>query len=113
MEKDAGSWTDYQAAYEDPLQVVKGERLVIQERPSPWPQWCRGVHPNGKGGWIPRSYVAQAEDGWVALRDYRVVESSVSMGQVLTCSLQESGWLWATDPEGNSGWVPLDHVELL
>jgi hypothetical protein len=47
----------------------------------------------------------------VLLRNYSAIELSVAPDQVLSASLFESGWIWATNEDGEEGWVPLDNLE--
>ncbi|GAC1372775.1 MAG: hypothetical protein PVS3B1_29990 [Ktedonobacteraceae bacterium] len=44
---------------------------------------------------------------------YTARELTVTVGDELTTSQQESGWLWCTNQQGESDWVPLDHLTLL
>lgn len=41
-------------------------------------------------------------------RDYTATELSVEEGETVTVSFEESGWGWATNESGQSGWVPIE-----
>ena len=72
--------------------------------------WCTGS--SGRGCWVPEGYlVAHAEGltGWLT-RDYCSAELEIRPGDWLTLHHQESGWWWATNQAGQSGWVPADHL---
>ena len=47
----------------------------------------------------------------VGRRDYSARELTVRSGMIVSGSLIESGWLWATTEEGTTGWVPLNVLE--
>ena len=49
----------------------------------------------------------------MALCDYEATELSVSVGEELIMGKEESGWIWCTNQDGESGWVPAEHVERL
>jgi uncharacterized protein YgiM (DUF1202 family) len=38
--------------------------------------------------------------------DYEAVELTVQLGDLLTVHKAESGFLWVTDQDGRTGWVP-------
>jgi uncharacterized protein YgiM (DUF1202 family) len=59
------------------------------------------------------SYIDRKGDVAVALQDYDATELTVQVGQELEISDEEAGWYWCTDSEGESGWIPADHVELI
>jgi hypothetical protein len=40
------------------------------------------------------------------LVDYTTAELPVRVGEMLTLHYEESGWYWATNAAGQSGWVP-------
>ena len=47
----------------------------------------------------------------VLQRDYTATELTVEEGETVTVLLMESGWGWATNESGQSGWVPLTHLQ--
>ena len=44
-------------------------------------------------------------------RDYTATELNVDEGETVTVLLMESGWGWATNESGQSGWVPLEYLD--
>ena len=46
----------------------------------------------------------------VLQRDYTATELSVDEGETVTVLLMESGWGWASNESGRSGWVPLEYL---
>ena len=102
---------DYQAVYTDPLTISTGEELTIGERDSEWPGWIWCTNGAGKGGWVPERGIEQRGEVGVARYDYSAAELSVRVGEELTLHAEESGWFWATNRAGRSGWVPAKHIE--
>lgn len=108
---------DYQALYPDPLSVMAGEPLHISERVEYWNEnpdwmwiWC--TDQRGKSGWVPKDAIDFHASGTTgtARYDYMAVELTVSVGEELVGEREESGWLWCTNQQGKSGWVPADHL---
>ncbi len=108
---------EYQTFYTDPISVNAGETITVSEKVDYWNGnpawvwvWC--TDRRGKSGWVPRNCIDFAADGTtgVALYNYTARELSVTIGEVLTIEGEESGWLWTTNQQGRSGWVPRDHV---
>ncbi len=102
----------YQKAYADPIRMKAGDELSIGAKESEWPGWIWCTSRDGKSGWVPAKYVDRQSNTGVALYDYDARELSVSAGQVLSLGQAESGWVWCTNPEGQSGWIPLECIDL-
>lgn len=60
---------------------------------------------------MPEAWLTVDDAFATVRRDYCARELSVRRGAVVTGSLIESGWLWATTDAGESGWVPLNVLE--
>jgi hypothetical protein len=103
----------YQSAYPDPLVIKVGEELTVGEKESEWSGWVWCTNQNGKGGWVPKKYVKHKGDIWVARFDYDATELSVDIGEELIMGYEESGWIWCANQQGQHGWVPADHLEIL
>ncbi len=101
----------YQKAYADPIRMQAGEALSIGDKETEWPGWIWCTGRNGKSGWVPAKYVERQDHTGIALYDYDATELSVSAGQMLSLGQEESGWVWCTNQEGQSGWVPLECLE--
>lgn len=100
----------YEAAYPDPLIVKKGEMLAVGRSDTQWPGWVWCTKESGQSGWLPASYLDRTADRGIARRDYEATELTASVGEELMVHYEESGWLWASNRHGQSGWLPLDHV---
>lgn len=103
----------YRSAYPDPLTARKGERLRLEWRESEWPGWVWGQTQAGGEGWVPESWLVVRKTSGFLLRDYTARELTVEAGTVLTAEWEESGWIWATDGDGGTGWVPLENLVTL
>lgn len=102
---------DYRSAYTMPWIMHAGDKLRIGEKESEWRGWIWCTNQMGQGRWVPEKYVDRKGEGGVALCEYQATELSVRVGEELLIGDEESGWLWCTNREGWSGWVPAKHVE--
>jgi hypothetical protein len=100
----------YQTPFSDPLIAQKGERLSFERRESKWEGWIWCTSISGRSGWVPESWVQIQDSFCILKRDYAAVELSVGIGETITAELSESGWVWASREDGESGWVPLSHL---
>lgn len=103
----------YQSPYTDPWTLRTSEELKVSEKESEWPGWLWCTKRDGESRWVPESYLERRGDTWIARRDYEATELSVNAGETLVMGAQESGWVWCTKPAGQSGWVPLDNIEII
>ena len=99
---------EYRSADDDPLHVCAGYELTISERESEWQGWLWCTDQSGKSGWVPELYIERRGETGVMLCDYDATELSVRAGEELLAGVEESGWVWCTNREGLSGWVPAE-----
>jgi hypothetical protein len=59
---------------------------------------------------VPQAYVERQGDTGIALRAYDATELSVRAGETLVAGEEESGWIWCTNQEDQSGWVPAENL---
>lgn len=104
---------DYQTAHADPLTMHAGQVLTLGRTDAEWPGWVWCTDADGKGAWVPQAYLRAQGSRGTALCDYTSRELSVRAGELLTLQRAESGWWWATNGAGDSGWVPATHVETI
>jgi len=45
------------------------------------------------------------------IQDYQAIELTIHVGDLLSVDKMESGFYWVTDRLGQTGWVPVTHVE--
>lgn len=103
---------DWRTVYADPLTVHAGERVKLGKRDDEWPGWVWATNDAGQSGWMPERLIEAQGAAGTALRDYTAQELDVQVGDEVTLHELESGWYWATDGEGRSGWVPASHVAI-
>jgi Variant SH3 domain len=100
--------------YPDPINVDAGEILVLGKTDPEWPgwQWCTDVR--GKAGWVPMEYIQKEGNATtgVVRCSYTAKELPIVMGQKILILLSISGWYWASNEAGETGWIPASHVLL-
>ncbi len=101
---------DYERCYPDPLTVSAGERVQVGRRDEEWPGYVWCTAGAGRAGWVPERYLEQSGSEGVLRCDYSARELSVRAGELLTVELEESGWVWARNAAGESGWVPVRNL---
>jgi len=101
----------YNSPYTEPLVLKKGERLGWEPRECEWPGWMWCTMDSGESRWVPQNWVEKEGEHCVLRRDYTATELSVEEGETVTVLLMESGWGWATNESGDSGWVPLECLQ--
>lgn len=107
---------DYSASNPEPVHIHAGDELALDGREYRWQGrsdwvyiWC--TNQQGKSGWVPASYIRQQGAKGLAYADYDATELTVQSGEILLSEKEESGWLWCTNQQGQSGWVPLANIE--
>ncbi len=104
---------DYKSTCSDPLIITQGEILIVEKRESEWPDWIWCRNKGGKEGWVPENYLEIYENSGKALQNYNATELSVKIGEGLMIEKEESGWIWSTNQQGKSGWVPLRNIHII
>jgi hypothetical protein len=102
--------SEYRSAYPEPFVVRPGEELAISERESEWSGWLWCTNRRGQSRWVPEAYVLRQGKMCIVLRDYDATELTVHVGEELIMGQVVSGWIWCTNQEGQSGWVPAEHL---
>lgn len=101
----------YQRPHTDPLAVCAGDEVTpdFQKRTdlAGW-AWCTAG--DGRSGWTPRGWLREAGGRWRVTRDYDSVELTIVVDEELEILAEESGFYWATNQRGESGWVPCRNV---
>jgi len=101
----------YESPYTTPLTMRQGERLRWEPRECEWPGWIWCTSAGGASRWVPESWVQKEGESCILQRPYTATELSVEEGETVTVLLMESGWGCAINESGESGWVPLAHLE--
>lgn len=102
----------HKAIYADPITMHTGDVIEVSGKEDNWQGWiwlwC--TNQQGKSGWVPRGFVTQVDGIWKAGYDYSALELSVGIDERVIVLQKESGWLWCTKQNGESGWVPAENV---
>jgi hypothetical protein len=103
----------WRSVYPLPLVLHPGDAVEIGKADPQWPGWVWCTTADEQSGWVPEKFLLRTEDEHygIALQAYDARELTVKRGDVLVLEGYESGWYWAMDQEGDTGWVPETHVE--
>jgi SH3-like domain-containing protein len=96
----------YAAQYADPIVLRQGDIVQVQQADAEFVEWlwCRG--PDGKEGWVHRSFLSESSGHATAISDYSAREVTVSAGERGRIIQALNGWA-LVELEGNRvGWVP-------
>lgn len=103
---------EYKAPYPDPIQAKAGEDVIVDpSKETDIPGWVWCTNHAGKSGWVPVSYLKIHGGRGRMLYDYNAIELTIHAGEVLVVHKTESSFHWATNENGQQGWVPTAHVE--
>jgi uncharacterized protein YgiM (DUF1202 family) len=103
---------DYDSPYTGPFSLQKGEMVQVGRHDTEWPGWVWCTDAAGESRWVPEAYLRRDGEAGRMLRDYEATELPVKTGEAVTAWHMESGWLWCTNQAGQSGWVPLDKLQI-
>ena len=107
----------YNSAPDNPIEITKGEELLIFEESDPhgdWPNWlfCKGEN---KEGWVPKQIITIEGSKGISSENYTAIEMNLTLGDVIISSRELNGWIWGTkenEPDLFS-WAPLDCLEVI
>lgn len=103
---------DYSPASSAPVILEAGDKVTITDKATSYAGWVWCVGPDGKEGWVPETYLDRSGGEGVANQAYSGDELAVSAGDEVRALYDEAGWYWCLNGEGESGWVPGDHLEI-
>jgi hypothetical protein len=103
----------YKTPFDSPFRAEKGEKVRFERRRTTFEGWIWCIRDSGDSAWVPESWVELEEETCVFTRDYDSTELSVALDEVVQGDLTASGWIWATDHSGKTGWVPLKCLKLI
>jgi len=103
------------ASYSDPVKVNAGARVILGKVDADNPEWRWCIGPDGKEGWIQRSFYTDADETHgvlqaVIVRDYDAMELTVTPGAELEVIETAGGWHYCRAGDGRTGWVPIANV---
>ena len=96
-----------------PIQVLRGDAVLLGERDVDWPEFVWTTVPGGLGGWVPASLFDRDGGAAVALEDYDARELDAEADEVVTLHRELAGWWWAENALGMQGWIPERALEML
>jgi len=67
--------------------------------------WVWAKSRDGKEGWVPDSIIT-TDAPFRVTQTYSAQELTCQKGQTLTSHNTLHGWVFCTDEQGQSGWVP-------
>jgi hypothetical protein len=102
----------YTRQYPDPIRFAQGEAILRERKDDEFPGWWWCTDQRGKSGWVHEAYFEEEDYRILGKHDYHAWELTVSEGEVLEGIGDIGGWLMASKPDGEQGWVPIDHVQL-
>jgi len=96
----------YAAQYQDPIAFRCGDEVQVGRPDTRFTEWfwCRG--PDGKEGWVHRSFLALSGGRAVATSGYSARELTVSVGDRGQVVRILDGWAYLQLENNRAGWVP-------
>jgi hypothetical protein len=105
---------EYTVQYTNPLVVTAGDHLNVGPEDDDFPgwKWCRAS--SNYEGWVPIELLADpsAIESTI-LRDYSSRELAIQPGEEVTVEDARHEWLLVRNSQGERGWIPASHAELL
>ena len=103
---------NHTSKFSNPIKFSKGDVLKTGKTDDEYPGWiwCRST--GNREGRVPLSYIDIKDKTPKALVDYDATELNVKVGEKLDTHQEESGWVWCEKKTGETGWVPLEKLEI-
>ena len=101
---------DNDPTYPDPIQVDRGDPLIVGEEDSEYPGWIWCENQYGKRGWVPDDCIETLGSESRARYDYSAVELRARQGERLVSIESKYGWVLCSNSDGQRGWLPLTKV---
>ncbi len=100
---------NHKAIYSNPIQVEKGDVIVLSGRADNWDghQWLWAKAVDGREGWVPDSLPINKAGKICAAYSYSAIELDVNSGDRLDVLAKSQGWAWCANDNEIEGWVPL------
>ena len=96
----------YAAQYADPIALRQGDIVQVQRIDPEFVEWlwCRG--PDGKEGWVHRSFLSECSGHATAISDYSARELTTSEGERGRLLQVLDHWALVELEGSRVGWVP-------
>lgn len=103
--------TEWKVMYFDPINVKAGDPVTLGKTDPEWPGWQWCTNQQGKSGWVPISYIEMNDGSTGVMRDaFTAKELDIVVGEEVKLHKLESGWYWASNQKGATGWIPVRNV---
>lgn len=109
--KQAVAVRSYHPSRTTVLTARAGDVLRPLRRDAEWPGWVWCADEAGMEAWVPERWLRYSGGKAVLIKDYNSSELALQPGQPMTVLIEESGWVLAALPNGDTGWAPADCVE--
>lgn len=103
---------DYRTQYRDPVRFAQGERVLVGERDTQWPEFLWATDAGGRSGWVHQRYLDADHGNVRATRDYTARELDASIGEQVILIEEAGGWWWCEDVSGAQGWLPARDLQI-
>ena len=104
----------YTASQNNPIEISKGDRLIVGEeyKGNPnWVGWIKCTHIlTGKESWVPKQLIKKFNHEGISLSDYSAKELTVGKGIRVEIQKKMNGWSWCRTESGEEGWLPDDVI---
>ena len=70
----------YAAQYADPIALCQGDIVQVQRADAEFVEWLWCCGPDGKEGWVHRSFLSESNGDATAISDYSARELTASEG---------------------------------
>jgi len=103
--------SDFEIYYPHPLEVKRGDQVVVGKRDKTWNEWVWiSISGEKVGAWMHESMLHFAGDETAeVIEDYSAQEISVKKGDFVESLRELGGWHWSEKTDGTLGWIP-DYV---
>jgi SH3-like domain-containing protein len=96
----------YAAQYADPIAFRQGDTVRVQRADAEFVEWLWCCGPDGKEGWVHRSFLSECSGHAKAISDYSAEELTVSVGERGRIIQALNGWAFVELEGSRVGWVP-------
>ena len=96
----------YAAQYADPIALHQGDIVQVQRADAEFVEWLWCCGPDGKEGWVHRSFLSKSSGHATAISDYSAKELTASEGEQGRLLEVLDGWALVELGGSRVGWVP-------
>ncbi|MFH2037061.1 MAG: SH3 domain-containing protein [Candidatus Zixiibacteriota bacterium] len=101
----------YRAAYPEPFNLKKGDRVKLGKTDPDNPGWIWCTNQNGASRWVPESILDIDSEIGIIKKDYSSIELTVEAGDMLEILEKDSGWCFCQTDLEDKGWIPMANLK--